>query len=104
MFGEFDEIELARGQKNRQERQQQRHAADHGINKELRRGGRACGPPQSLIRKNAGIRLSSQKMNQWKKFSAVKVPEQSGFQKENQREIKRDAILDAARKPAWPWA
>ena len=31
-------------------------------------------PPHNLIRKNAGIRLSSQNKNQWKKFNAVNDP------------------------------
>ena len=36
--------------------------------------GPRFGPPHNLMRKNAGMRLSSQKKNQWKKLSAVKEP------------------------------
>ncbi len=39
------------------------------------------------MRKNAGIRLSSQKMNQWKKFSAVNVPNSPACRKSTSAKV-----------------
>ncbi len=49
---------------------------------------RAPGPPQSRIRKNAGIRLNSQNKNQWIKFNAVNVPNRPVFQKQARAQSK----------------
>src|SRR5260370_11664083 len=56
------------------------------------------GPPQKVIRKNAGNRLSSQKKNQWKKFNAVNVPKRPACKKRTREKYKGtfSAMLEEA--------
>ena len=72
--GEVDEVEFVGREEDGEEGQQHGDAADHGVDEELGGGLGAARASPERMRKNAGMRPSSQKMNQWKKLSAVKVP------------------------------
>ena len=47
------------------------------------------------MRKKAGMRLSSQKRNQWKKLSAVKEPKRPDSSSEHEAEVEAGLMVDA---------
>ena len=87
--GKLDKVEASGCQENGQKGEQQSDAADHGVEKNwVEARGAMCASPQPDQEKS-GIRLNSQKRNQWTKFSAVKVPKRPASSNKYEREVDR---------------
>ena len=91
-FAQTDEVECFDRLIDGQERQQQRHAANHGINEELRGGGAALRPAPEFDEKESRNQAQFPENEPVKEVQRGKRAEQPRLQEENQRVIQWRAV------------
>ncbi len=80
-------------QKEGQETQQQRHAADHRVNKKLRRRRRRAGPTPKLDQEECRDQAQFPEQEPVEEIQRGERAEQSRLQQQYQREVQWDALL-----------
>ena len=91
------EIEFARRDENGEERQQHRHAADHGVDEELRRGGSALRSTPEPHEEKRRDQTQFPEDEPVEKVQRCKRPKKPGLKEKHEGKIQGDALDDFPR-------